>query len=152
MMGFTLFERTTINYPDGMDEDLVKFFDSEYLATIENVTLKTDLEEKFFFLFDEVNEIRVQYSDANGYYYLLFVEKKGESKLELLKIEETDYRNETYSYIDFTNLEVDEFTQFCRQGILPQYPGVCPVACENYPTGCFGMSCGIVVNGECVQQ
>ncbi len=151
-MSFTLLEPTMMDYPDGIHEELAEFLDSEYLTTIENRSLKKDLEEKFFFLFDEINEIHVQHSDANGYYYLLFVEKDGASTLEMLKIEEKDYRNETYSYIDFSNIEVNEFTQLCSRGIVSTNPLICPPDCDFYTIQCLGISCGVYIGGQCVQQ
>ncbi|MEM8506581.1 MAG: hypothetical protein AAF717_02075 [Bacteroidota bacterium] len=154
LMSFTLLESTKTDYPDEISEEIAEFLDSEYLTTIENEALKSDLEKKFFFLFDKVYEIRAQHSDANGYYYLLLVDTEGKQKIELLKIEESDYLNETYNYINFSNITVNQGSVVCKEGIVSTKPGICPLLCLPYTdtTECLGISCGVFVNGECVLQ
>lgn len=152
LMSFTLLESTKIDYPDEISEEVAEILDSEYLTTIENEALKSDLEKKFTFLFDKVYEIRAQHSDANGYYYLLLVDTEGKQKIELLKIEESDYLNETYNYINFSNITVNQNSKTCKIGFVTTVPGIYPLICIPYEdtAECLGLLCGVYRNGECV--
>ncbi|ELR72844.1 hypothetical protein C900_00805 [Fulvivirga imtechensis AK7] len=146
---FVLTERAS-KYPEGLSEEVTAFLDKEFIRTTENSDLRADIQTKFFNLFDEVDAVNVQYSERNGYYYLVMGTLKGVQKIELLKVEEEDVEKEIYSYIDFSHINVSASTTYCRKGNGNPLP-VCPTTCDDYPVGsCIGIICGVAP--ACLQQ
>lgn len=141
---------TEPKYPLNMSDELINFFDKEFVRTINNNALNDDIQKKFFDLFDHVSGVNVQFSDLNGYYYIVFGSKDGVDKIELLKVNEDDVLNETYTYIDFSNVDRTSFG-YCKIGNgFP--PPVCPLECIHYtdPGTCLGMICGS--SPDCIPQ
>ncbi|MBR9855962.1 MAG: hypothetical protein GYB37_15555 [Algicola sp.] len=145
------FENPKNEYPNYLSDELITFFESEYLTTIENESLNSLLEKNFSPLFDNVDYVHAQESEEFGHYYIIYAKKDGEPIIELLKINESDIQNETYTYIDFSNIDVNNQTTYCRQS-FSTYPGTCPAECKYYLNGCLGMSCAVYINGQCVIQ
>ena len=145
------FENPKKEYPSHLSDELITFFESEYLTTIENESLNSLLEKNFSPLFDEVDYVHAQKNEEVGYYYIAFAKKDGEQIIKLLKINESDIQNETYSYIDFSNIDVNSQTIYCRQSIST-LPNACPLECSYNTNGCRGFECGVYVDGECVQE
>ncbi|MEM7187091.1 MAG: hypothetical protein AAF466_10570 [Bacteroidota bacterium] len=125
-------------FPDNVSAESVTMFEDHYLKTINNEDLNIQLAQNFSNLFDEVTSVDAQFSPSDGYYYIVFAEKDGKKIIDLLKVEEHDVSNETYSYIDFTNIEVNESTQYCTTGGL-----TCPSGCNYNPFVPCLAKCGI---------
>lgn len=133
---------TEPKYPADLPDELISFFDKEFVRTINNNFLNNDIQKKFFDLFDHVMGVNVQFSDVHGYYYLVFGSKDGMNKIELLKVNKEDVLDETYTYIDFSQINRN-LSGYCKIGNgFP--PPVCPLKCINYedPGTCLGMICG----------
>lgn len=128
---------TIDKYPDYVSSDSIALFKAQYLKTINNNDLNHQLEQNFSNLFDKVTAVDGQFSHETGYYYIVFGEKNNEKSIQLLKIEKEDLDNETYTYIDFTNIEVDEFTQYCWTGGIN-----CPPGCTYTTAPCWAI-CGV---------
>lgn len=137
-------------YPDYIPESYVLKFEKEFIETMENQNLIDHIEKNFVTLFDNVTAINAQFSDEIGFYYLVFGEKSNISKIELLIIEEKDYLNEAYTYIDFSNIENLNTIEYCKKGSTN--PLTCPVACDYYTDGCLGAVCGVWNGSQCIQQ
>lgn len=142
-------------YPDYVPEKTIQKFENEFLKKMTNINLINHIAENFISLFDNVNTIHAQYSEENGYYYLVFGEKENTSKIELLQIEKEDYLNERYTYIDFSNIKNNGSEGYCYKGIGSSFPPGCPTAeqCVNSFTGfCATIICGVWNGRECIQQ
>ncbi len=148
LMGFNNSSEKT-KYPESLSLEVIEKFESEYIKTMDNEALKTYLQKNFIRYFDEIESISAQYSDVFGYYYLVIGTKSNHSSLELLKIEKEDIENESYTYIDFSGLDINEDTEYCRKSVPENLPCA---ACDRYPDGtCFGVTCGIWNGIQCVQ-
>ena len=128
-------------FPDNIPEESVTLFNSEYVKTINNDDLNRQLEQNFLPLFDKVTAVDAQYSEANGYYYIVFGEKDSTKKIELVKVNAEDIKNQTYTYFDFSGVTVTEATEYCYRGSLcvgcvyqPAVP--CGIICGPYPLAC----------------
>ncbi len=140
-------------YPDYVPESYVLKLEAEFVKKMDNQNLINHIEKNFVALFDNVNAIHTQYSDEFGFYYLVFGVKSNISKIELLKIEEEDYLNETYTYIDFSKINVNSSTVYCGINYLPPIDPCAYTICRQITTTqCLVMSCGIWNGEECVQQ
>jgi hypothetical protein len=138
---------TIDKYPDYVSEDGVTMFKSHYIKTIDNNELNMQLEQNFLPLFDKVTSVDAQFSPESGYYYVVFGEKNNAKTIQSLKIEKEDVDNETYSYIDFTNIEVNDQTLYCRDRIAP----ACPSGCIYYTQDDWCLKiCGPYVNHVCI--
>ncbi|WP_343764234.1 hypothetical protein, partial [Gangjinia marincola] len=51
--------------------------------------------------------------DDNSFFYLVEGFKNDTPTTFMLKIDEQDYVNQTYTYIDFSNITINDNTQFC---------------------------------------
>lgn len=145
------FESQKNEYPSYLSEELITTFENEYLETIEDSSLNKLLEKNFPPLFDEVKYVHAQRNQNNEFYYIVFAIKNGNETIDLLKINELDVINKTYSYIDFSEINLND-TVYCRAGNGSTDPFVCPEACENYTFVCLGMICGVYEGGQCIQQ
>jgi len=141
-------------YPVNLSENYVKLFEIEFIKEMNSKSLILDLEEKFISLFDKVIKVNAQYSNENGHYYLVFGQKDGVDKIELLKINEEDIVNKIYSYINFTKIKNLDEAKFCSTGLKnPNNSNVCVGSnCKLNTTNCFGIFCGVWNGKECVQQ
>jgi len=147
------FENPKNEYPNYLPEELITFFKSEYLTTIENESLNSLLEKNFPSLFDKVALVHAQQNVNGEFYFLVFAEKNNQEIFQLLKINESDIANKTYSYIDFSGINQNSDTVYCKSGNDDATnPIVCPSACEYYTNGCLGMVCGVYQGGQCIQQ
>lgn len=130
-----------------------KFFDSNYenlegyFGSIQNQNLFMDLSCKFSILFEEVGSVNVFYSIESGYYFEVKGYKKGITVVQNLKVNPQDVVNESYSYINFEDLNIDyENEEYCYEPIFP--PGsLCEpnLGCTYIPydPGCLVFICGI---------
>jgi len=134
-------------YPDYVPEFAIEKLEAEFVKKMTNTHLTNHIAENFISLFDNVSAIHAQYSDDDGYYYLVFGEKENSSKIELLKIEKEDYLNETYTYIDFSNISDKRQVQYCLRG--SDNPLTCPTPCNLYTNGCLGTICGVWDGIQC---
>ncbi|MAT89994.1 MAG: hypothetical protein CMC35_04820 [Flavobacteriaceae bacterium] len=137
-------------YPEFISEDFAMTLDSEYIKTMENPTLEQTIENNFIALFDDITRVNAQYSKSNGYYYLVIGTKNNVETLQLLKVNKDDIDKSTYTYINFSNIDVDEDTEYCTSGSTN--PFTCPVACDYYPSGCIGQICGVWTGLQCVDE
>ncbi|MEM9391229.1 MAG: hypothetical protein AAGA02_12190 [Bacteroidota bacterium] len=130
-------------YPSSLSKETVEFLKNEYYLSIVSNSLFKDLENKFKYFFDEVSSVNANYSSISGYYYVVFGEKDGIEKIELLKVEESDVINKTYTYIDFSNITVSEQTVWCKSA--NGFPPGCPPECIAYTNqfACIGIMCGV---------
>lgn len=135
-------------FPEDLSTEYINLFDAEYIKTIDNEDLKAQLKTDFSSLFDEIYSVRAQYSDKNDYYYIVIGTQEGVDKIELLKVSESDVKNDSYTYIDFSNFDTSKTMLYCRSGVNTGNPRkICPSACQNYSYPCLGMTCGIYVPG-----
>ena len=139
-------------YPEDLAPEYVEVLKRDFVKTMNNESLHVSLETNFITLFDEINQVDAQYSDKFGYYYTVMGKKDGKEKVEILKINESDVINETYSYIDFSNLDAMTVT-YCTSGPdSSPFPFVCLGPCQVRTNNCLGAICGVVIFGVCVQQ
>lgn len=124
---------------------------SDLIKTVHNKELNLFLEAHFISLFDKVDELQVVFLPDIGYCYVVYGSKKNIKTINYLKIEEEDVINETYTYIDFSNIEITEDTQYCHKPRVT--PSLCPNTCEYYGSGsenCDLITCGVYNGGQCL--
>ena len=152
---FTVVSFTSFNnekYPENLPSEYVEVLKGDFIKTMESNSLFTSIETNFVSLFDEVTTIDAQYSNNAGYYYLVVGSKNGQERFEILKTDKADIDNGTYTYIDFSNMEAMPM-QFCSSGpAFSPFPFVCTGPCQVRTTSCLGAICGILVNGQCVNE
>jgi len=85
--------------------------------TIHNNELNSQLQKNFIRYFDEIHYVVAKYHENVGYYYDVFGTKNGLDANQGLKIDKSDIENETYTYIDFTDIKVNELTVYCKDDI-----------------------------------
>ena len=136
-------------FPEGISAEKVAVYNTEYLKTIDNDLLNEQLSKNFAPLFDQVSFVDAQYSETIGYYYIVFGTTNESDTMQLLKVEKEDIDNETYSYIDFSNIKVSETTIYCFRGYTPG--ATCPqFGCNPMgPSECEAPICGVYANNEC---
>ncbi|MBX2829456.1 MAG: hypothetical protein KTR22_14925 [Flavobacteriaceae bacterium] len=144
--------KTDEKYPDDVPSEYIEAFKSDFIKTIHSEALKVTLESNFCSLFDKVYAVDAQMNPEAGFYYLVFGEKNGVNKIELLKTSQSDIDNEAYTYIDFTNIEVNATTEYCRAGNGYPFPPVCQGGCLPRDNNCLGILCGIRVGNQCIIQ
>ncbi|GAB5398960.1 MAG: hypothetical protein Aureis2KO_05450 [Aureisphaera sp.] len=139
-------------YPEDLASEYVEVLKRDFVKTMDNESLYATLEANFITLFDAIDQVDAQFSESYGYYYTVIGKKDGKEKVEILKIDESDVINETYSYIDFSNLDAMTVT-YCTSGPdSSPFPFVCLGPCQVRTETCLGAVCGVVVFGVCVQQ
>lgn len=140
----------TEKYPDNLPLEYVEVLKKDFIKTTESQSLFASIETNFISLFDEVTRIDAQYSEKSGYYYMVLGSKDGQVKFEILTVEVSDIENETYTYIDFTNIDVNT-VQYCTSGPdVSPFPFVCTGPCEFRTSNCLGAVCGVYIFGVCV--
>ncbi len=141
-------------YPSDLPTAYTDFFQKDYIHTVENTDLRTELETNFITLFDQVNRVDAQYNeDFDYYYYLVIGEKEGIAKVELLKIKAEDFQNGTYTYIDFSQFEATEAVEYCLEGPdSSTFPFVCIGPCLPRDNNCLGLICGVRFGEFCFSQ
>lgn len=151
---FSLVDAPGEKYPTYLPLEAMETLKKEHVKVVESEALISTLATNFSPLFDEITAVHGQYNEDDGHYYVVFGEQDGVAKIELLKAWESDIENETYTYIDFTNIKVNNDIVYCTRGPLnPTNPFVCPTDyCEARDYQCLGYVCGIqTFNGMCTQ-
>lgn len=153
LFSFSLTERYEQKFPKFFPADYVKVLKKDFIKTVKSEKLIANVQTNFQTLFDKVKAIDGHYNaDADYYYYVIFGKKNNLDKMEILKIEKADLDNETYTYIDFTNIDVEN-TTYCTSGPdSSPFSFVCTGPCEARSEVCLGAVCGVVVLGNCVQE
>lgn len=148
------FDNTKNVYPDSVTPDMAKVFDRDYVKTMKNEVLNQQLEKNFLPLFDDVTSVRVQKNAVDGYYYMVLGTKKGKKNIALLKTSQYDVDNNTYTYINFSNIKVTAASRYCLQGLDdPSHPRVCQGSqCKPRATNCLGLICGISDGMGCIRE
>jgi len=136
-------------YPDSLKKEYVEIFKAEFIKEMNSKSLIMDLESKFHPLFDKVNTVDVQFNSEHGYYYLVIGKKDNKEKVEMLKINKSDFENNSYTYIDFTNININSSTEYCRSGNGYPFPPVCQGGCLPRTNNCLGILCGIRSGNSC---
>lgn len=111
---------------------------------VKNDNLKFEFLEKFPTIFTFINKIEVYTGDDENYYYYIEGEFQGEVISDMFKINEQDYFNESYSYLDFTNIN-NENLEYCRE-----YTERCERPGCHYGYPCKGPICGFLTSSGCV--
>lgn len=152
---FSLTDAPGEKYPTYLPLETMEVLKKEHVKTVENEALMSSLATKFTSLFDEVTAVHGQYNEDDGHYYVVFGKQDGKAKIELLKANATDIENETYTYIDFSNMNLDYAAAvFCTRGPLnPSHPFTCPSDCDARLYQCLGYVCGVLTSGgHCVEK
>ena len=144
-MNFYVTNDKNSKFPPSLHEAYVELFAKDHIKTIVHGPLKTKLEKDFKLLFDEVSSVDAQYSEENGYYYIVFGQKDGVDKIDLLKVHKSDIENKTYTYLNLENVEVTSAVFYCRSGNGHPNPppGICTGPCAPNLNRCLGLICGI---------
>lgn len=155
VMTLFVYSFTTSNietYPENLPLEYVEVLKKDFIKTTSSESLLNSIETNFVSLFDKVTRIDAQHSDKSGFYYMVLGSKEGQEKFEILVVGETDIKNEIYSHIDFTNLDVRN-AAFCSSGPdTSPFPFVCLGPCQYRTTTCLGAICGVLIGTQCVQQ
>lgn len=137
-------------YPKDMPADYVEILKKDFIKTMDSKSLIDKLEKNFHPLFDEINSVDAQLNSDFGYYYIVFGKKDNQDKVEILKINNSDIENNTYTYINFENVHVSAATEYCLSGPdSSPFRDVCIGPCAERDN-CWGSICGILLNGVCV--
>jgi len=140
----------TERYPSDLPIEYVEVLEKDFIKTVDNESLLNTIETNFVTLFDDVTRIDAQHSEKSGYYYMVLGSKDGQPKFEILTVNVSDIENETYTYIDFTNVDV-KTVQYCTSGPdVSPFPFVCTGPCEFRTSNCLGAICGMYIFGVCV--
>lgn len=102
-------------YSEASPKDLTSY-EVLYVKTIKDMELNVQLQSNFVRFFDRVNSIDVRFTADIGYFYAVYGVKDGNQVVKNLYVEKEDVENETYTYIDFSNISVDESTEYCYKG------------------------------------
>lgn len=137
-------------YPDSLKKEYVEIFKAEFVKEMNSESLMIDIENKFDTLFDKVNSVDAQFNSEQGYYYLIIGKKDNKEKIEMLKINKSDFENNSYTYIDFTNIESNSSVEYCRSGNGFPFPPVCQGGCLPRDNNCLGIICGIRSGNRCL--
>lgn len=148
------FENPENDYPSYLSEELVTIFESEYLETIEDSSLNILLENNFPPLFDKVEYVNAQKNKDGEYYYIVFAEKNGKKIINLLKVNESDVKNKTYSYINFSKINAKSavYCAYANENATGGSIPPCPSECDYHSTMCIGIICGVYQGGQCIQE
>lgn len=145
---------SNLDYPDYLDNEYVELLKKEFVKEMNSVELKIDLKEKFISLFDDIKKVHAQYSENNGFYYIVFGNFNGKEKIELIKINEIDIINSTYTYINFEDNIDYKNLEYCVSGDGNFFPPGCPTPneCVDSFTGfCRTIICGIWNGKTCTR-
>jgi len=149
-LNFTVLNESSEKYPESLPIEFIEIFENDFVKTVDNKVLINSLEENFSSLFDEIKRVDVQLNSDFGYAYLVIGTKDLKEKVEILKIEKADVENETYTYIDFKNIDTKNAIQFCTTGPnISSNPFVCTGSCRFRNERCLGLICGISSGSGC---
>ncbi|GAA0872377.1 hypothetical protein GCM10009117_15240 [Gangjinia marincola] len=85
-----------------------------HMTNINNMALYMTIETNFSPIISEVASVSAYKDyDDNSFFYLVEGFKNDTPTTFMLKIDEQDYVNQTYTYIDFSNITINDNTQFC---------------------------------------
>ncbi|QNJ96957.1 hypothetical protein [Constantimarinum furrinae] len=114
-VGFAVYSFTEKDENPIITSEKTTTISDDIIKTIENEDLNDHIQKNFVRYFDDVEFVTAHYSDTkNFYYYKVHGSKNGISTTQGLKIEKSDLENETYTYIDFSNIQVNELTEYCK--------------------------------------
>ncbi|QNJ96823.1 hypothetical protein [Constantimarinum furrinae] len=149
VLGFSVYSFTTNDlYQTKSLEEKILINEDDLIKTIINQDLNKELQKNFVRYFDEVNYVNAR-SNGDLYYYQVIGAKKGVETSINLKIEKIDIENETYTFIDFTDIKVDEFTQYCFRAIPNT---TCTQECIVPPAlYCESVLCGVWNGTKCIE-
>lgn len=137
-------------YPDSIDTELKAILKKSFVKNIQNPELNEHLTKNLGKFFDEIDQVSAQQDESFGSFYFIMGKKDGAEAYEMLKVNEEDIENNTYSYIDFSKFEIDENTTYCREGPPnPIHPQVCVGPCAKRTNNCLGLICGIETSLGC---
>lgn len=136
---FALLLCTGFFFSASANNTLPESYAKDYANTIHNETLNLDIATKFAHLISVVERVDVHYNADFGFYYVAHGSINGKSTVVMLKTTEKEVNTQTYSYIDFTNLEAGKAYLNCTS--LPFS------TCR--PPGQLGIICGVYKDGKC---
>jgi hypothetical protein len=126
-VGFAVYSFTEKNTTPKITSEKTTTISDDIIKTIENADLNDHIQKNFVRYFDDVDYITAHYSNVKGfYYYQVYGSKNGINTTQALKVNKSDLENETYTFIDFTNIKVDKLTEYCWEGVSN-----CPCGPDN---------------------